>query len=960
MPTLLLVDGHSQAYRAFFGVKTPLSTRDGEPTTAVYGFVRKFLSILREYKPDYATVAFDGGDTWRHTEFPAYKATRDSMPDEMRTQMDRIAEFLQAYGVPVVTYENYEADDIIGTLAHKADEEGVDVLVLTGDRDMFQLITDRVNILYTKGGPTPETVRYGLKELHERYNLSPDQFVDLKALIGDTSDNIPGISGVGEKTAIKFLNDFGTVENLYANLDKISGPKTRQNITNARADVERNQRLMSINTDLDIAFDPTTCAVGEYDMQSVLRFFNMMEFRSLIRELPSQGSNSDTDSVTDSITGADTPQNNQTGQMALFGGDDAAQKALSNEVTNLIATTPTGIEYKSIQSETDLAQLVEALQRAQLISFDVESTSTDAMQATLVGLGICWAEGEAAYIPVAHSEGEQLPWEQVRAAIQPYFANPDVPKVAHNGKYDLTVCLRHKLEVNGPIHDTMVMAWVLDPGSHSLGLKAQAAALLDWQMTEITDLLGTGRKQITMDAVPIAPTAAYCGADVDATIRIYKILGEKLHDAGLWDLYTKIELPLLPVLTDMEMIGVLLDLKFLGEMSGRLVQRLHELEQELFKVVGHSFNLRSTQQLSKVLFDDLGFSTKGMKKTASGHYSTAVGTLEQLAASTDELTEQQRAVLSIIMEQRQLEKLRGTYVDALPTLVHPETGRVHTNFNQAGAVTGRMSSSNPNLQNIPIRTELGREIRRAFIAPKGWTLLSADYSQVELRILAHVTDEQGLVEAFLADQDIHAATAARLFNVSLEEVNRTQRGLAKTINFATIYGVSEFGLSSRTEMTRQEARQFLDQYFVTYPKVREYIADTIRQANEQGYVETLLGRRRFFPELQNAKLPYNQRQAVERAAINAPIQGTAADIMKIAMLNLHDKLREGGYRSRMLLQVHDELVLEVPDDEQAQMIDLVCQVMQSAYTLSVPLKVDVEIGPDWYNQEAAPPTNTSK
>lgn len=939
MPTLLLVDGHSQAYRAFFGLKTPLTTRDGEPTTAIYGFIRKFLSILREYKPDYAVVAFDKGDTWRHSEFPAYKATRDSMPDEMHSQMNRIAEFLDAYGVPVVTYDNYEADDIIGTLSIKAAAEDVDVLILTGDRDMFQLITDRVRILYTKGGPTPETVIYGLPELKERYNLGPEQFVDLKALIGDNSDNIPGIKGVGEKTAIKFINEFGTVEKLYENLDQISGPKTRQNIADARDDVERNRRLMAITTDLDLEFDPDACAVREYDQQAVLRFLNAMEFRSIIRELPQQGNADD----------ADTPQGSDDGQMALFAGDDSARCGLGN----LATSTPAGIEYKAIHTEADLADLVTALQTAALLSFDVESTSTDAMQAALVGLGICWAEGEAAYIPIGHTEGVQLPWETVRAAIQPFFANPEIPKVAHNAKYDATVCLRHDLRINGPIHDTMVMAWILDPASHSLGLKAQAATLLDWHMTEITELIGSGRKQITMDAVPIAPSCAYCGADVDATIRIYHLLYEKLQSTDMWELYTQIELPLLPVLTDMEMAGVLLDTKFLGTMSKRLAERIHELEQELFEVVGRSFNLRSTQQLSQVLFDDMAFPTKGMKRTASGHYSTAVGTLERLAAATDDLTEPQSKVISIIMEQRQLEKLRGTYVDALPLLVNPDTGRLHTSFNQAGAVTGRMSSSNPNLQNIPIRTDLGREIRRAFIAPSGWNLLSADYSQVELRVLAHVTGEQGLVDAFLADQDIHAATAAHLFDVPLEEVDRSQRSLAKTINFATIYGVSEFGLSSRTEMSRQEARHYLDQYFVTYPKVRDYIANTIQQANEEGFVETLLGRRRFFPELQNAKLPYNQRQAVERAAINAPIQGAAADIMKIAMLNLHNELGKGSYQSRMLLQVHDEIVLEVPEAETTAMIDLVCHVMESAYKLIVPLKVDVEIGPDWFNQEPA-------
>jgi DNA polymerase I len=939
MPTLLLVDGHSQAYRAFFGVKTPLSTRDGEPTTAVFGFVRKFLSVLREYDPDYAAVAFDTGDTWRHSEFPAYKATRDSMPSDMPSQIERIVEFLTAFSIPVVTYENYEADDILGTLARQAAEQDVDVLILTGDRDMFQLISDRVRVLYTKGGPNPETVIYGLPELRERYMLAPDQFVDLKALIGDTSDNIPGVAGVGEKTAIKFLNEYGSVDKLYENLDQISGTKTRQNLLDAREQVERNRRLMTISTDLDVNFDPTKSRIGDYDQQAVLRFFNTLEFRSLGKELPTP------------IGEIAAPQSTDDGQMALF----------TDQVTplsNIVPVTPTGVTYGAVQTEAELEALVAALQKAELISFDVETTSTDAMQAGLVGLGIAWAPGEAVYIPVAHLEGEQLPWETVREAIQPFFANPDIPKVAHNGKYDLTVCLRYGLEINGPIHDTMVMAWVLDPGSHSLGLKAQAATLLDWHMTEITQLIGSGRKQITIDAVPIPQAAAYCGADVDATIRIYEILSTKLHETGMWKLYEKIELPLLPVLTDMEMSGVLLDLNYLGQMSGRFAERLQALEQELFQLVGHSFNLRSTQQLSQVLFDELKFSTKGMKRTASGHYSTAVGTLEQLIANSEDLTEQQRNVLLIIMEQRQLEKLRGTYVDALPNLVNPTTGRVHTSFNQAGAVTGRMSSSNPNLQNIPIRTELGRDIRRSFIAPQGWKLISADYSQVELRILADVTNEQGLVEAFLADQDIHAATAARLFNVPIEKVDRAQRGLAKTINFATIYGVSEFGLSSRTEMSRQEARHFLDQYFVTYPKIREYIDNTIRQANQQGYVETLLGRKRFFPELLNQRLPYNQRQAVERAAVNAPIQGTAADIMKLAMIELHDELKKGGYRTRMLMQVHDELVLEAPDEETEAIVELVCRVMESAYKLDVPLKVDVEIGPDWYNQEPAQTKNS--
>ncbi len=469
----------------------------------------------------------------------------------------------------------------------------------------------------------------------------------------------------------------------------------------------------------------------------------------------------------------------------------------------------------------------------QRLSFDVETDSTDAMRAKLVGLGICWAPGQAAYIPVAHEEGEQLPWDEIRAAIQPFFADPSIPKLAHNGKYDLTVCLRHGLDVAGPIHDTMTMAWLLDPSSRGLGLKNQADVVLNWQMTELTTLIGTGRKQITVDQVAIEPVGAYCGADVDATIQLYDALAPRLREAGMWELYEQIEMPLLQVLTDMEMTGISLDTDVLAEMSEQLGSRLADLETELFRVVGHEFNQRSTQQLSDVLFKEMDFPTKGLKKTKSGHYSTAVDTLERLATRGDELTDDQRNVVEIIFEQRQLEKLRGTYVDALPALINPETGRIHTSFNQTGAVTGRMSSSNPNLQNIPIRTELGREIRRAFVPARGWTLISADYSQVELRVLAHVAQEPSLIEAFRADQDIHAATAAKLFDVAIEAVDRDQRGLAKTINFATVYGSSAFGISNRTEMDPGQAQTFLDQYFATYPRIREYIDKTKEMAGDR-------------------------------------------------------------------------------------------------------------------------------
>ncbi|MEZ4731918.1 MAG: DNA polymerase I [Caldilineaceae bacterium] len=849
--------------------------------------------------------------------------------------MSRIEQLLQAFNIPIVTYPNFEADDVLGTLSRQAAAQDFDVLVMTGDRDMFQLVDERVKILYTSGGPNPVTTIYGLDEVQERYELTPHQFIDLKALTGDSSDNIPGVPGVGEKTAAKLLKEYGTLENLYSHADAISGPKTRQSLLDAQAQVELNKRLVTIVRDLDLSFDPEACRLRSYDQAAVIALFNELEFRSLVKELPQA----------DGFGDEAPPGAMDNGQMGLF---DVETSPAAAE-----AAAPVLAGYHCIQDRAGLAELVKTLSSAGRLSFDVETTSTDAVQAKLVGLGVAWAVGQAAYIPLSHTAGSQLPWEDVRAALQPFFADAMLPKLAHNGKYDLTVCLRHGLNVQGPIHDTMTMAWLLDPASRNLGLKDQASLELGWQMTDITTLIGTGRKQITIDQVAIDQVTAYCGADVDATIQLYDQLAPRLRESGMWPLYEEIELPLLPVLTDMEMAGISLDTAYLAEMSVKLVERISALEAELFEIVGHPFNLRSTQQLSQVLFEEMGLPSKGLSRTKGGQISTAALELEKLASMTASLTEQQRRLLAIIFEQRQLEKLRGTYVDSLPALVNPETGRLHTSFNQTGAVTGRMSSSNPNLQNIPIRTELGREIRRAFVVPEGCLLISADYSQIELRILAHVAKEETLINAFRNDQDIHATTASQLFGVPIEGVTRDQRSLAKTINFATIYGSSAFGISNRTDMDPKEARRFMDQYFVTYPNIKEYIEKTTKLANDAGYVETLLGRKRFFPELQSGRLPFMQRAAVERAAINAPIQGAAADIMKIAMIRLHERLKVEGFEAQMLLQVHDELVLEAPVTEKDALVPLICEVMENAYQLDVPLKVDVEVGPNWYDLEKA-------
>ena len=942
MATFLLIDGHSQAYRAYFGVKTPLVTARGEMTTAVFGFVRKLFSVLREFQPEGVAVAFDRGDTWRHEEFAEYKATRDAMPDDMRSQIERIEQIMAAMNIPTVSVENYEADDVLGALAKQATQNGHEVLILTGDRDMFQLVAERIRILYTSGGPSPVTKTYGVAEVAERYGgLNPEQFLDMKALVGDSSDNIPGAVGVGEKTAIGFLTMYGSLDGLYANIDEVRGPKRQQNVRDAEAVVRRNKRLMTIVSDLDVAFDSEGFRLSGYDNATVRRIFEELEFRSLLRELEQLGEASPTRR---GVGAARVVGEEMQVQNALF--PDLEPPATLQPDTGAVGVHP----YLCIQTESDLAQLLEGLNSAEILSFDVETTGADPMSAGLVGLGIAWAGGGGCYIPVSHSRGEQLPWERVRAAVQPYFARVDLPKVAHNAKYDLVVCRRHGLDVAGPIHDTMTVAWLLESDSHALGLKSQADKELGWTMTEITALIGTGRNQISIGEANIEAVTAYCGADVDATIQLWEALTPRLRDADMWKLYEEIELPLLPVLADMEMAGILLNTDFLADLSRKLAKRLQEIDRRLKDIVGHEFNLRSTQQLSAVMFKEMDFPARGLKKTRSGFVSTAVGELEKLRTASEALSPEQSQFLDLLFEQRQLEKLRGTYVDALGELVHSETGRVHTSYNQTGSSTGRLSSSNPNLQNIPIRTEQGREVRKAFEAAAGKLLLAADYSQIELRILANIVREEPLLEAFRQGQDIHAVTASRLFDAPLDQVSYEQRSLGKMINFATIYGVSAFGLSSRTEMGPTEAQAFLDQYFATYPKVRQYIDDTIQQAHTDGYVETLLGRKRYFRELQE-RLPFNQRQALERQAINAPIQGTAADITKIAMIRLHKRLRDAGSQAKMLLQVHDELVLEVPQEELEAVAPLVREVMESAYVMDVPLQVDIEAGKNWHDME---------
>jgi DNA polymerase-1 len=868
-------------------------------------------------------VAFDVGKTFRHRQYAEYKATREKMPEDMRPQMSRVEQLVRAFNIPVFTAENFEADDVLGTLSRQATERGIDTIIVTGDRDAFQLVGPHVKVLIS-GRAFSDRELYGEAEVQARYSLPPAKLVDLKGLVGDTSDNIPGVKGIGEKSGTQLLQKYGSLDEIYQHLDDL--PRSQR----AKLDSERDRAFLSlalgrIVTDVPgVQLDLDACRTHDFDREAVQRLFQELEFRSLLGRIPGQPP------APAGVLAAASPAGSA--QLSMFEAGAAAAPPPP------VRPEP-GADYQLIRSPQALAQLAERLRTAERLVFDVETTSTDAVTATLVGIALTDGPGRAYYIPVCP---DHCPLTLAEAVphLRPLFQDERLPKVAHNAKYDITVLAQHGLETRGTLFDTMIAAWLIDPaGSH--GLKYLAWQRLGIQMTEISELIGSGKKQITMDQVPLDRVAAYAGADVDMTARLVDVLSQELQERHLWSLFAEVEMPLVPVLTAMERAGILLDQPVLQAMGAELQKRLNQIEHEIQELVGYPFNVNSTQQLATALFTKLGLPTGGLKKTQSGHYSTAADALEGLRG--------QHPVIDLILEQREIAKLKSTYIDALPQLVNPRTGRLHTSFNQTGAVTGRISSSNPNLQNIPVRTELGREIRRAFVARPGWQLVAADYSQVELRVMAHIADDAGLRAAFERDEDIHAATAAAVLGIPLSQVTKDQRRIAKSVNFGLSYGQSAFGLAQQTGMSHAEAAQFIKTYFEKYPGVLQYIERTKRQAAEQGYVETLLGRRRYFPGL--AKMRGPERSRAEREAINMPIQGTAADIIKIAMTRLHRALAERQLQACSVLQVHDELVVEAPEPEVKTLAPLLREVMSNAFRLAVPLKVDVEVGHNWLEME---------
>jgi DNA polymerase-1 len=912
MQKLVLIDGHALAYRAYFALQTTgLSTSRGEPTHAVYGFCLMLLAVLEDEHPDYLAVTFDVGETFRHQQYSEYKATRDKAPEDLHQQVGRIGQVIEAFGLPVLTAEGYEADDVLGTIAGQAETQNVDTLIVTGDRDTFQLITPLTKVLIS-GRRFSDREIYDEARVAERYGgLRPPQLVDMKGLTGDTSDNIPGVKGIGDKTAIKLLNAYETLEGIYEHLDEVSG-RFRAKLEEGREIAFLSRDLGRIVTNAPVELDLNACRVADYDRDAVKAIFQELEFRSLMQRLPAT---------------ADTPQ-----QLAMFEPE-----------TDQAFPTQTII----VQDETALQELVAKLKQAPLIAFDTETTDPDPIRADLVGISLAVEEGKGYYIPVGHDAGRQIPKDHVLNALRPIFTDPKRPLTAHNASYDVDILEEAGVKVAGLAWDTMIAEWLISPiGEH--GLKSVAFRRLGVEMTPITDLIGTGSKKITMAQVPIEKAAPYAAADADMTLRLVPLQEPELEKANARPLFDEVEMPLVPVIVGMERAGIELNSATLNQMGSELGERLDAIEADINAFLDPPININSTQQLSQALFEQLALPADGISKTKSGHYSTAASVLERLKG--------EHPIIELILEHREISKLLGTYVAALPKLVNPRTGRIHTSFNQTGAVTGRISSSNPNLQNIPMRTEQGRKVRRAFVAAEGWRLVAADYSQVELRVLAHLCEDPALIDAFRNDMDIHATTAAVVYGVDFDSVSVEQRSFAKRVNFGLLYGMSSFRLAQETGMPRAEADRFVREYFDRFPGVEKYLTETKRQAAEKGYVETLMGRRRYFPALTGkakGRTAAIQRAAAEREAINMPVQGSAADIMKVAMRGVYDKLAEGGYSARLLLQVHDELVLEVPVDELNQIVSLVRDQMRTAYELVVPLKVDVKIGQNWYEMEAA-------
>lgn len=898
--SVYLIDGSAMFYRAFFAfIRNPLINSKGEDTSATFGFVNSILSLIDNEKPDYIAVAFDTKEpTFRHDMYDEYKSTRAKMPEELVEQLPRIKESVEALNLASFEMVGYEADDIIGTIATEAAGEGCDVWLVTGDKDFFQLVNEKIKV-YNPKNKSGEIAKMGPEEVKTKFGVYPELVIDKLALMGDSSDNVPGIPGIGPKTADKLLDQFGSLEKILENHLEIKAKGVREKVANNIESATLSKELVTIKCDMDIGFKLEDIKRREYNFEKAKKLFTELEFNRILKQ----------------VCGESSPD------------DTASEKE----------TQKPKADYHTIVSLEMLKNLVKELSTKKEIAVDTETTSVNALEADIVGISLSEKAGSGYYIPLKHIEeaNMNLPFDEAIKIIKPLLENKKVQKIGQNIKYDYQIFHHCGIELNPISFDTMIGAYVLDPSLRDKSLSYLALKHFDYTMQPISDLIGSGKKQITFDKVPVSKASFYAAEDADYTYRLRGVMAPKIDQLGMQNLFYNIEMPLVKVLSDMEEEGIKIDVRYLSKMSKDMEKKLDKLIEEIYDMAGGEFNINSTQQLSHILFEKMNLPTKGKTAKKTG-YSTDVKVLEELARIHD--------FPKLILDYRQLTKLKSTYVDAIPKLVSEKTDRVHTSFNQTIAATGRLSSTDPNLQNIPIRTEEGRLIRKAFIPrDNDYLILTADYSQVELRILAHYADDKGLIKAFKAEEDIHSRTAAEVYGVDIKNVTSEQRRAAKTANFAIIYGVTAYGLSQQSELSVDEAGQFIKTYFDRYPGIRDYMENMKQFARENGYVTTYFKRRRYLPEIKAKN--YNIRQFAERTAINTPIQGTAADLIKVAMIKIAEKLNK--YKSKLVLQVHDELVLDVYKEELDEVSKILKHGMENAVKLKVPLTVDLGSGPNW-------------
>ncbi len=892
-PRLILVDGSSYLYRAFHALPS-LSTSNGQHTGAIYGVANMLRRLIKDYQPALMAVVFDAkGKTFRDDLYAEYKANRPPMPDELRSQVALLHQLVEAMGLPVLVIDGVEADDVIGTLARQAAEQGMDTVISTGDKDMAQLVNEHVTLVNTMDGTTLDVAG-----VEEKFGIPPSLIVDYLALVGDTSDNIPGVPKVGPKTAVKWLKQYGSLDGIIQHADEIKG-KVGENLRASLDQLPLSRQLATIKCDVPLPQGPQALRVREPDRERLIKLVGELEFKSWLSELLSGD-------------GEETPQ-------------DEADHADG--------------DYHLLQDRQAFTVWLQRLRDAPLFAFDTETTSLDYMQARVVGVSFAVEAGEAAYVPLTHDDptgGEQLDRDWVLEQLRPLLEDADTPLLGQNLKYDRNVLLNHGIALRGMAFDTMLESYVLDSTASRHDMDSLALKYLNRKTTSYQDVAGKGAKQIGFEQVPIATAGPYAAEDADITLRLHQVLWPKLEaEPKLAALFRDIEMPLIPVLSDMERTGVLVDAEMLARQSEELAARMAEIEKEAFEVAGEPFNLGSPKQIQAILFDKLGLPV--LKKTPKGAPSTAEEVLAELALDYP--------LPRLILDYRSLSKLKSTYTDKLPRRIDPDTGRVHTSYHQAVASTGRLSSSDPNLQNIPVRTTEGWRIRQAFIAPPRHKILAADYSQIELRIMAHLSGDEGLLRAFAQGEDIHRATAAEVFGVPLEAVDAEQRRSAKAINFGLIYGMSAFGLARQLGIPRQAAQEYVDLYFQRYPGVKAFMDRTRESAREKGYVETVFGRRLYLPEINHRN--GQRRQYAERTAINAPMQGTAADIIKKAMIETHRWIGETALDVTLIMQVHDELVFEVHEDQVEAARTEIERCMTGVAALKVPLVVDTGVGDNW-------------